>query len=97
MKPVDPILLTALVFIARKKKKTRLWVHPINKARRRLGEYHRLVQELRLDNERFYRYFRMSSEKFDLLLSKVGPKIQRKGSNFQSPLCPSQRLAITLR
>lgn len=38
----------------------RYWVHPINLRRQHLGEYHRLVQELRLDDERFQVYFRLN-------------------------------------
>uniref|UniRef100_A0A672R0C1 Zgc:194221 n=1 Tax=Sinocyclocheilus grahami TaxID=75366 RepID=A0A672R0C1_SINGR len=46
----------------RKKGRTRrsVWVHEILGARKQLSEYHRLVQELKLDVSRFKEYFRMS-------------------------------------
>jgi hypothetical protein len=90
------MLMVALVLIRRRRKRT-WWIHPINQKREELGEYHRLVLELRLDSERFIKYFRMTPDLFDNLLSKVGPLIQKRGSNFRKTLSASQRLAITLR
>ncbi len=46
-------------------------MHDILQARQQLGEYHRLVQELRLDDGRFQRYFRLDREQFNNLLSKL--------------------------
>ena len=41
--------------------------------RRQQGDYHNLLQEVRLsDPESHFRYLRMSKEKFDSLLAKVG-------------------------
>jgi len=42
-----------------------------------LGEYARLVQELRMGSDSFHRYFRMSTEQFDYVLGLVGPRISR--------------------
>ena len=50
----------------------RFWVHDVLRRRYDLGEYARLVQELRLDSERFHRYFSMSTEQFDYVLWLVG-------------------------
>jgi len=42
------------------------------------GEYHRFMQVLRLDGERFRRYFRMSlAATFDCLLSLVADKVAK--------------------
>jgi len=43
----------------------RYWIHDVLRARQELGEYHRLVHELRSDPQRFRRYFRMSTSQFD--------------------------------
>jgi len=40
-----------------KSSKTREWVHAINKKRETLGEFHRLVLELKQDPKRFHMYF----------------------------------------
>jgi len=45
----------------------RFWVHDVLRRRDDLGEYARLVQELGLDSDRLYRYFRMSTEQFDYM------------------------------
>ncbi|KAJ8386201.1 hypothetical protein AAFF_G00176250 [Aldrovandia affinis] len=59
-------------------------------------EYHRLVQELRLDGERFQRYFRLDRAQFDELLTRVGPRITRLETNWRSPISAAERLAICL-
>ena len=78
-------------------KKKRQWVHPTNEMRSELGEFHRLVQELKLDKERFHCYFRMSQEQYGHLVDVVGPKLYRQTTNFREPISVEQRLAITLR
>ena len=57
----------------RRRVRRRWWVHPILRTRLQRGEYHVLVQELRLDAFRFELHFRMSPEDLDQLLCKVGP------------------------
>ena len=39
----------------------------------------------------------MSSERFDHLLSLVGPLISKLATRFRNPISPSERLAVTLR
>ncbi|KAJ8417240.1 hypothetical protein AAFF_G00284670 [Aldrovandia affinis] len=67
------------------------------RTRRQHGEYHRLVQDLRLDGERFQRYFRLDRAQFDELLTRVGPRITRLDTNWRSPISAAERLAICLR
>ena len=76
----------------------RTWVHKIIRKRQELGEFHRqFVQELRLDQQRFLQYFRMTPETFDNLLHVVGPHIRKQTTNYRKPISPEQRLAICLR
>ncbi len=75
----------------------RVWIHEIIRKKQELGEFHRLVQELRLDQQRFLQYFRMSPEAFDNLLHIVGPHIRKQTTNYRKPISPEQRLAICLR
>ncbi|RXN04065.1 nuclease HARBI1 [Labeo rohita] len=86
----------ALLYLRRRRRRS-VWVHEILQARQQLGEYHRLVQELRLDDDRFQRYFRLDREQFDNLLSKVGPRIARQDTNYWHAIEPSERLANCLR
>jgi len=93
--------LAVLAFVysqlPRESSKRRFWIHDVIRKRSELGEYHRLVQELRLDSTRFQQYFRMTPTKFDELLSLVGPLIQREDTSFRKAIEPGQRLAITIR
>ncbi|XP_043217774.1 protein ALP1-like [Amphibalanus amphitrite] len=82
----------------RPKRRHKSWVADVNRRRRARGEFFNLVQELRTnDPERHRTYFRMTRDTFDLLLSKIGPTIARKHTNFRELIDPAQRLAVTLR
>ena len=57
----------------------RMWVRAIFKKRWQQGEYHHLVQEMRLqDIESFFRYFRMTPQQFDRLLRLTRNKRKKK-------------------
>ena len=45
----------------------------------------------------YFRFFRMSPQSFDYLLTLVGPRIRKKDTNFRKAIPPAERLAITLR
>ena len=66
------LLLLIALRRRRKKKKRNVWVRPIFSLRRKQGEYHNLLQEMRLtDREAHFRYMRMTKERFDSLLAEV--------------------------
>ncbi|XP_034068922.1 protein ANTAGONIST OF LIKE HETEROCHROMATIN PROTEIN 1-like [Gymnodraco acuticeps] len=75
----------------------RCWVHTILRKRLQWGEYHVLVQELRLDGVLFQQYFRMSKDAFDELFGKVGPLIAKADTRMRLSIGPAERLAICLR
>ena len=58
-------LLLLLLLAKRKKSRRAFWVHPVNRRRREKGEFHGLVQELKLYHGRFRVYFRMSVGQFE--------------------------------
>lgn len=72
-------------------------MHPILQSREMLGEYHRLISELREHPDRFFTYFRMTPEIFDELLSLIEQSIQHRDTNYRKAITPGERLAITLR
>ena len=96
-------LLLLLLLVRRRARRgqrrtRRTWVRKINSNRVNLGEFHSLIQEMRLsDHDSFFKYFRMSPSRFDHLLSLIGPKIQRQNTNLRSAISPAERLAVTLR
>ena len=44
----------------------------------------------------FFTYFRMSPAKYEHILAKVAPSLQ-KCSKKRDPICPSERLSVTFR
>lgn len=96
---LELVFLLALRRRQRKKKRS-MWVRPIFKLRRQQGEYHNLLQEMRLsDPDSHFRYLRMSKQRFDNLLAMVGPLISHRhySSTVRAEIHPAERLALTLR
>ena len=88
------ILLQQMRMIKRpnQKKKKRCWVRDIFENRERQGVFKTLFHEMRNDRELFFRYFRMSPERFDHLLALVREEIEKKIYSFQK-IFPSSRSA----
>jgi hypothetical protein len=55
------------------------------------------VQELRLDSDRFHRYFRLTPDQFDYVLGLISPTITKLNTNYRDSIPAAERLAITLR
>ena len=93
----DELFLTESVFpkvLVQKK----VAIHEVNKGRSVYGEYHHLFGELKEDNDRFFKYLRMSLETFNYILSKIDHRLQKQWCNLhQQPILPEERLVITLR
>ena len=62
-----------------------------------LGEFHHLLQELRLDDSRFQRYFGLTGDQFEDLLARVGTKISRQDTNYRRSISAAECLSICLR
>ena len=90
------IAVIAVLYCLRRRRR-RFWVHPIRRLRVDNGAYHRLVQELRLDDDMFQRYFRLNRAEFDDLLTRVGPRIARLNTSLREAISPAERLATCLR
>nr|CAH7757791.1 unnamed protein product [Callosobruchus chinensis] len=87
--------LTKWYFIQNRRKKT---VHPLNKKRSQFGEFHHLFNDLRIDNQRFFEYMRMSIDTFDYIIEKIGHKVNITWKNCHSqPIIIEERLMLTLR
>ena len=77
----------------------RFWVRKIftEEAKKR-GEWETLVEELTTnDREYFFKYLRMSPERFEHLFSMVGPSIEKKDTNYRKSIPARKRLVIALR
>lgn len=93
---VTALLIGIQYLLLKRRKDRRWWVRSINSNRRNQGDYHNLIQEMRLqDPEMFFNYTRLNVDQFDLLLSWIGPAIRKH--SFREPISPGARLALTLR
>lgn len=97
---MNPCVITYFIYknFIEKRRQRRWDVHPINSARRLRGAYYTLHEELRLDREKFFNYYRMSTGSFDELCEKLkGTFITNvelvRGFAFE----PGEMLSMTLR
>ncbi|MED6256945.1 hypothetical protein ATANTOWER_002716 [Ataeniobius toweri] len=74
-----------------------LWVHQILQRRNQFGRYHHLLQEQRLDDGRFQRYFRLSRTQFEDLLLLVGGQISLQDTYYRHCIPAVEHLPICLR
>ena len=74
-----------------------MWVLPINEMCTEKGEFNILYPDLCHFPLKFFNMYRMSVPKFDALLKKVAPKLQKKWTIMWEPLSAEQKLIITLR
>lgn len=81
----------------RKQKKRRFAVHPMNKKRKIHGEFFTLYKELIDNEERFFKYFRMSHYEFEFILNKIKPLITKQNTKFKESIQPREKLAVCLR
>ncbi|MED6256609.1 hypothetical protein ATANTOWER_030354 [Ataeniobius toweri] len=71
----------------------RLWVHQILQRWNQFGEHHHLLQEQRLNDGHFQRYFYLSRTQFDDLLLHVGGRISLQDTNWRC-IPAAERLSI---
>lgn len=95
----DLIFLTAIcdTYRTKRKRKRRYWVHSIFQARLEEGEFHTLFRRLQEDDRKFYKYYRMTPEKFNQLLGLLHIRLSKQHSKFRRSISPQERLTVFLR
>lgn len=88
---METAAIVAVLDEENKKSVRSTWVHEINKKRKKLGEFHRLVHELRTESTRFHMYFRMTSEQFDYLHELIKKVLQKQSTQFRKPISTEER------
>lgn len=93
------LLYVALFFALKMKKKhAKYWIHPLNLERKINGEFYRISLKLEEYPVRYFRYFRMSKEQFDVILCKIHHRIRPTPNNFRKhTISPKEKLVLTLR
>lgn len=81
----------------RRNKHRSCWVHPIVSDRFRFGTFQTLMNQLRMDESKFFNYFRMSCNTFNDLLRRVEGDLIRQNTVMRSSISPEERLAICIR
>ena len=74
-----------------------MWIHPLNELRFEKGEFYTLYPDLRHFGPKFFNMYRMSVPKFDKLLRKISPYIEKNGPTCENLCQQSTKLVITLR
>ena len=91
-------LLVMLDKVENKHKGRRFWVRKIFQERKKYGLYHILTAELRLfDKEYFFRFVRLTPQRFEHLLSLVGPHLQLTTTKMREPISSAERLVLRMR
>ncbi|KAG8247886.1 hypothetical protein J6590_052304, partial [Homalodisca vitripennis] len=69
------------------------WVHPINQRREQCDEYHHLMKDLELYDDRFTKYFRLSKPEYEEILILIRNDISKKDTNYGRCISSRERLA----
>ena len=74
-----------------------MWIYPLNELRLDKGEFYTLYPDLRHFVPKFFNMYRISVPKFDRLLQKISPLIEKGWMNMREPLSAEHKLVLTLR
>ena len=73
------------------------WVQPINPSRQQFGEFNTLYKDLRMYLDRFYTYYRISTEQFNYILAQTGHLIYKPNTNWLHIISAEEKLTICIR
>ncbi|XP_073435274.1 uncharacterized protein [Dendrobates tinctorius] len=85
------------VIVDPRRRRRRMWVHPLLRQRLTKGHFHRLYASLQTHPNKFYQYCRMSLATFNILLETVRPGITFQETRIRKCISAEERLLLTLR
>ncbi|MED6243376.1 hypothetical protein ATANTOWER_019288 [Ataeniobius toweri] len=91
---MERVTVLYLWYAEQGRQRRRPWVH---QRRNQFGEYHHLLMEQCLDDGCFQRYFCLSRNQFEDLLSHVGGQISPRDTIYRRWIPAAERLPIRLR
>ena len=82
----------------RRKKRRSVWVRKWLQRRPKLGQYTKLMKELKKEDTKGFRNFlRLDYETFHEILQRIEGRITKTPNNYRTPLSAGIKLAITMR
>ncbi|KAG8314835.1 hypothetical protein J6590_083513 [Homalodisca vitripennis] len=79
-----------------KRRRRRYWIHPMLQSRPTRGQFFTFFYELRLYEETFFNYTRMSVASFDQLLNKIADSIRGTDTSMRPCIGVEEKLLVTL-
>ncbi|XP_040075578.1 uncharacterized protein LOC115314190 [Ixodes scapularis] len=86
------------MLVRSRRREPREWIRSLLRFRATHVEFHQLVRDMRLDDgSDFFRYFRMTPQRFDHLLSLIGSLLQKEATLSREPISPPEGLSFTIQ
>ena len=84
--------------IQRPRRRHNMWVRPWLLQREDRGAYHNIMAELyATDITGFTNYMRMTPEFFEMMKTRLEPRLARQATNYRAPISIGEKLALTIR
>ena len=75
-----------------------MWVRPWLLQREERGAYHNIMAELyATDIPGFTNFMRMTPEFFEMIKTRLEPRLARQATNYRAPISAGEKLALTIR
>ena len=84
--------------IQRPRRRHNMWVRPWLLQREERGAYHNIMAELyATDIPGFTNFMRMTPEFFEMIKTRLEPRLARQATNYRAPISVGEKLALTIR
>ena len=84
--------------IQRPRRRHNMWVRLWLMQREERGAYHNIMAELyATDNPGFTNFMRMTSQFFEMIRTRLEPRLVRQVNNYRAPINVGEKLTLTLR
>ncbi|XP_045482872.1 uncharacterized protein LOC123686692 [Harmonia axyridis] len=96
----EEVLLLSLLYFRckkRRKRRQRIWIHPIIEEREKKGQFRNLFAELKNHEDKFFNFTRMSTSSFEELLNIIKENLKKNDTIMRKCISPEEKLVITLR
>ena len=82
----------------RPRRRHNMWVRPWLLQREEKGAYHNIMAELyATDIPGFTNFMRMTPEFFEMIKTRLEPRLARQATNYRYPISVGEKLALTIR